>query len=289
MSRILVTGSTGLLGRELVLLARAQHHEVTGLGRHEPEPCDLTDAAAVARSVHAFGPDLILHAGAWTSVEGCEADPARAHQVNGDGTANVVAAADEVGAHVVYVSTDYVFDGTKAGPYVEDDPPAPLSAYGASKLAGELAAGPGHTVARTSWISGRHGANMVRTILRAARTSAELRFVDDQVGHPTFTADLAPALLALGQDRAGGVWHVTNAGAVSWYGFARAVMDAAGLDPERVVPIATADLHPPHRARRPANSVLDNAALRAAGRDPLPDFRRPLADLVAALAAELDQ
>ncbi|QXC61479.1 dTDP-4-dehydrorhamnose reductase [Aquihabitans sp. G128] len=286
MSRILVTGSGGQLGRELVLLAEARGHAVARLGRHEPEPCDVTDAEALRRRVNAFGPELVIHAAAWTAVDDCEADPERAHLVNAGGTANVAAAAEAVGAHVVYVSTDYVFDGSKVGPYVESDPPAPRSAYGRSKLAGEQALDPRHTVARTSWVSGAHGPNVVRTILRVAAERPELRFVDDQVGNPTFTADLAPALLDLGLDRAAGTWHVTNQGTVSWHGFARSVLAAAGLDPDRVVPIATADLDPPRPAPRPANSALDGAALRAAGRPPLRDFHEPLAELVAAIAPE---
>ncbi|CAN5682795.1 dTDP-4-dehydrorhamnose reductase [soil metagenome] len=283
MSRILVTGAAGQLGRELVLLARAQGHAVGGLGRHEADPCDVTDRDAVRRHVESFGPDLIVHAAAWTAVDACESDPQRAHDVNAGGTRNVGDAADGVGAHVVYLSTDYVFDGRRSEPYVETDPTSPASVYGASKLAGEVALEARHTIARTSWVCGAHGPNMVKTILAVAGRQPELRFVDDQIGHPTFTADLAPMLLELGTARTAGTFHVTNAEAVSWHGFARAVLEAAGLDPDRVVPISTAELDPPRPAPRPANSVLDNAALRAAGLGPLRSFRQPLAELVAQL------
>jgi len=164
-----------------------------------------------------------------------------------------------------------VFDGTKAGPYDEDDEPSPLSVYGRTKLAGEVAVGPGATVARTSWVCGEHGPNMVRTVLR---------FVDDQVGRPTFTSDLAPMLLRLAEDRPGGVVHTTNQGAASWFEFVRAVVVAAGQDPDRVVPITTADLQPPPAAPRPANSVLGDRVWRALGHAPARHFSEPLGELV---------
>jgi dTDP-4-dehydrorhamnose reductase len=163
------------------------------------------------------------------------------------------------------VSTDYVFDGTKVGPYVETDEPNPASVYGRSKLAGELAVGPDAIVARTSWVCGRYGANMVKTILRVASQPGTLRFVDDQRGHPTFAEGLAAKLVELVDAGQHGVFHVTHQGAVSWYEFARAVLAAAGDDPDRVEPITTDQLDPPRRARRPANSVLENAALVDAG------------------------
>ena len=286
MSRLLVTGSTGQLGREVLDVAQAARHHVTGLSSSEADPCDLTNRAAVMRLVERSRPDLIIHAGAWTAVDACESDPERAFAVNAEGTRNLVDAADEVGAHVVYVSTDYVFDGTKESPYVETDETNPTSVYGRSKLAGESVLGPDHTIVRTSWVCGRHGANMVRTILRLAGQPGDLRFVDDQIGHPTFTADLAPTLLELGRRRAGGIWHGTNQGAVSWYEFAREVLVAGGHDPDRVHPVATADLQPPRPAPRPANSVLDNAALRAAGMAAIPHFRGALQDLVGHIQAE---
>ncbi|HET8929732.1 MAG TPA: sugar nucleotide-binding protein, partial [Acidimicrobiales bacterium] len=188
-----------------------------------------------------------------------------------------------VGAPVTYVSTDYVFDGTKASPYVEWDTPNPRSVYGRSKLAGEHELDPGSTVVRTSWVCGFHGANMVKTILRIASEPGRLTFVDDQHGHPTFTADLAGMIDRLVTEGRPGLFHVTNQGAVSWYDFARAVLEAAGDDPDRVDPCATDDLQPPRPAPRPANSVLDNAALRLSGIPVMRDFRAPLAELVGRL------
>jgi dTDP-4-dehydrorhamnose reductase len=193
---------------------------------------------------------------------------------------------DRVGAHLVHISTDYVFDGTLERPYREWDTTNPRSVYGASKLAGEseaAALGAAAAIVRTSWVCGEHGANMVKTILRLAAERDSLAFVDDQRGHPTFTADLAPVLRRLALDRRSGVHHATNQGAVSWFEFARAVVGAAGRDPAMVAPISTAELDPPRPASRPANSVLENAVLAASGLPLLRDFREPLAELVGRL------
>ncbi|MEY2740938.1 MAG: dTDP-4-dehydrorhamnose reductase [Actinomycetota bacterium] len=289
--RMLVTGAVGQLGSELVAAARAAGHDVVATAR-DPRGApgvatlDVTDRDAVARAVDLARPAAILHAAAWTAVDDCESDPDRAHRANGEATAHVVAAARAVGARVTYVSTDYVFDGTKPTPYLEGDAPAPRSVYGRSKLAGERAVDPAlDATVRISWVCGATGANMVKTILRLADRPGPLRFVDDQRGHPTLADDAARMIVRLAGERRVGVWHVTNQGAVSWWEFAREVMRLAGHDASRVEPIATADLVPPRPAPRPANSVLDNAALRAAGIAPLDDFRVPLARLVAALRA----
>jgi len=220
-------------------------------------------------------------------VDACEGDPRRAMDVNGTVTANVVRAARATGARVAYVSTDYVFDGTKPSPYVEDDEPNPVSAYGRSKLAGERALGPDDLAVRISWVCGATGSNMVRTILRLLGTNPVLSFVDDQVGCPTITSDVAPLIVRLAADGRTGTWHATNQGAVSWWQFARDVVGCAGEDPDRVQPIATADLVPPRPARRPANSVLDNRALRLAGIPLLPHYRESLPALVRRLQADL--
>jgi dTDP-4-dehydrorhamnose reductase len=174
-----------------------------------------------------------------------------------------------------------VFDGTKPEPYVEWDAPSPVSVYGRSKLGGEWEVdGASATIVRTSWVCGLHGNNMVKTILRLAGEHEKLAFVDDQRGQPSFADDLAPMIRRLAVERRPGIFHVTNQGAVSWFEFARAVLEVAGLDPGRVRPIATADLDPPRPAPRPANSVLDNAALRLGGMPLLPHYREPLERLV---------
>jgi dTDP-4-dehydrorhamnose reductase len=274
---ILVTGAGGQVGQELVELLGPR---AVGLTHAQ---LDITDADAVRAAFEQTRPEAVIHGAAWTAVDDCESDPERAFAVNEGGTRHVADAAAAVGARLVYVSTDYVFDGTKDGPYVETDEPNPATVYGQSKLAGERAAGPGAAVARTSWVCGRHGSNMVKTILRVAAQQPTLRFVDDQRGHPTFTDGLATKLVELVDGGHRGTFHVTHQGAVSWYEFARSVLAAAGEDPDRVQPIATAELDPPRPAPRPANSVLENAALAAAGIDLLGPYRPALDRLVAEL------
>jgi dTDP-4-dehydrorhamnose reductase len=186
----------------------------------------------------------------------------------------------------VYISTDYVFDGSKPTAYNENDVPNPQSAYGASKLAGERAMGSDDAIVRISWVCGFHGANMVKTILKLGATMPELKFVDDQIGNPTFADDAAKAIVNIAISGLGEVWHVTNQGVVSWYEFAREVLLTAGMDVAKVKPISTSDLQPPRPAKRPANSVLNNGRMIAEGMALLPDFREPLARLVRQLLAE---
>ena len=278
--KILVTGAGGQVGHELVA-ALADHDVVAA----DHASLDVTDREAVLAAVTGIQPDAIVHAAAWTEVDACEGDPERALQINGLGTRHVAEGARRVDAHVCAFSTDYVFDGSQPEPYVEWDPPNPRSAYGRSKLAGEheLNGDPAATIVRTSWVCGLHGHNMVKTILRLAASHDTLRFVDDQRGHPTFARDLAATVHRLVVDRRPGCFHVTNQGAVSWFEFARSVLEAAGQDPARVEPITTAELDPPRPAPRPANSVLENAALRMSGLPLLPHYREPLERLVREL------
>lgn len=279
--RVLVTGAGGQLGREVVFAASEAGWDAEGATRAD---LDVTDPDAVLAAVTRIRPDVIVHAAAWTAVDACEADPERAHRCNATATRHVVSAARAVDARVVYVSTDYVFDGTSPRPYVESDQPAPRSVYGASKLAGEREVDQRRDlVVRVSWLCGFHGANMVKTILRLADQPGTLAFVDDQRGNPTFADDASRMILHLAARGDAGIWHVTNQGSVSWYEFAREVMRAAGEDSSRVRPIATRDLVPPRPAERPANSVLDNARLRDAGVPLLDDFRIPLERLVRRL------
>jgi dTDP-4-dehydrorhamnose reductase len=301
--RVLLTGADGQLGRDLLdaLAGRvpAGGRRCSLLGPEGPragldyevlatdiDTMPVDDRDAVLQVCHAFGPQLILHAGALTSVEGCESDPDLAFAVNALGTRHVAEAAQLLGAHMLYVSTDYVFDGSSPRPYREWDAPNPLSVYGASKLGGERACPPGTTIVRTSWVCGAHGANMVKTALRLAGGADTLRFVNDQRGSPTFTADLAAAIVTLGTDRRPGVFHVTNQGVTTWWGFVQAILEAAGDDPERVEGITTAELDPPLKAPRPANSVLDNMALRLCRLPTLPTWQDGLVRLVAALQAQ---
>jgi dTDP-4-dehydrorhamnose reductase len=267
----LVTGARGQLGHDLleVLTARPDD-EVTGLGRAE---LDLTDEAATRAAVRewlagARGERAVLvNAAAYTAVDAAETDEATARVVNGDAPGWL---AQEMAGRgrLLHVSTDYVFDGTATEPYPVDAPTAPRSAYGRTKAAGEravAAAGGDATVVRTAWVYGRHGGNFVRTMVRLERERETLSVVDDQVGSPTWSADLAAGLVELGArpQAAPPVLHYTNSGAVSWFGLARAVFEEIGADPERVRPTTTEAF--PRPAPRPAYSVLDGSAWLAAG------------------------
>lgn len=278
--RVLITGAGGQLGHELV---RAfADHDVVAADRSR---LDVADRATTLAAITTFAPDAIVNAAAFTQVDACETEIERAYAVNAIGTRNVAAAARRVGAHLVHVSTDYVFDGTKVGAYDEWDTPNPQSVYGRSKHAGELelAGAPDTTVVRIAWVFGEHGANMVKTVLRLAADHPVLRFVDDQRGRPTAAADAADCVHRLVVERATGCFHATNQGEVSWYEFAQAVLEAAGEDPARVEPITTAELDPPRPAPRPANSVLDDVALRLTGFPRLPPFRESVDRVVRAL------
>ena len=278
--KVLVTGAGGALGRELVNVFAG--HDVIAASH---EVLDVADRDAVLQAAGATAPDAIVHAGAWTNVDGCELDPDQAFRVNSLGTRNVVEAARLTHGRVCYVSTDYVFDGRANRPYVEWDPTNPVSMYGRSKLGGEQELGPEDTIVRTSWVCGRHGKNFVKTILERAKTGQALTVVDDQHGCPTFTEDLAEMIRRLVVERRPGLFHVTNQGPTTWFALARELVTLAGLDPEQVQPIATAELDPPRPAPRPAYSVLDNAALRLGGVALLADYHEPLERLVKELVS----
>ena len=283
--RVLVTGAGGQLGRDVVLGERTAGDLVFATDR---ATLNVVDRDAVLGAVTTLRPDVVIHCAAWTAVDACEADPIQAFASNALAVRWVAEGCAKVGAHLVHISTDYVFDGTKLGGYSEWDTPNPCSVYGASKLAGEQEAanlGTSSTIVRTSWVNGEWGANMVKTVMRLANERPVLSFVDDQIGHPSFCADLAPLLRRLALDRRGGIYHVTNQGAVSWHQFAQEVVAAMGKSRDMVQPIATADFQPPRPAARPANSVLDNVALLAGGVELLADFREPLERLVTLLSA----
>lgn len=279
--KVVVTGAGGQLGVDLVEHCTSLGDDVVALDRSS---LDITDSEAVHEVLASVRPDAVVNAAAYTAVDACESDQSTAFAVNADAVGFLSAACELAGAHLVHVSTDYVFDGTLDRPYREDDATNPQSVYGQSKRAGEIAAGPVAAIARTSWVCGEHGNNMVKLVLRlAADPDQALAFVDDQRGKPTFTADLAPALRRLAADRRSGIFHLTNGGAVSWYEFVREILAVAGDDPDRVRPISTAELQPLRPAPRPANSVLDDVAWRTAGYEPLRHFREPLTELVTKL------
>jgi dTDP-4-dehydrorhamnose reductase len=278
--RVLITGAAGALGHDLVEAFAG--HDVVACDR---AVFDVGDRDQVLQALGQVRPDAVVHAAAWTDVDGCEGDPERAFRINALGTRHVVAGARLVGARVCSVSTDYVFDGEAGRPYVEWDDPNPRSVYGRSKRGGELELGPEDTLVRSSWLAGRTGHNFVRTILQRARGGQELKVVDDQYGCPTFTDDLAGAIRGLVVGRHTGVFHVTNQGVTTWFALAREAVELAGLDADLVRPVATSALQPARPAPRPRYSALDNAALRLSGLPLLDDYHEPLARLVKELVS----
>lgn len=277
--RIVITGGGGMLGLDVQRAAKDAGHEAVSMTRAQ---LDITDAAAVSGALAEASPDAVINCAGWTDVDGAESEPEQATAVNGAGAGHVATAAAAAGAWVIHVSTDYVFSGEKAQPYVESDPVGPVSAYGRSKLDGEravaVAAPDAHTIVRTSWLFGAGGRCFPRTILRAAAERPELAVVSDQLGCPTFTGHLAQALVSLCEDRMAGVLHVAGEGQCSWYEFATAIVAAGGLECT-VRPISSAEYPTP--ARRPANSVL----VSERGAPALPAWRAGLAEFMSELVA----
>jgi dTDP-4-dehydrorhamnose reductase len=279
MSRWLVTGAGGMLGRELLDVLAGE--DVVAATRSELDVCD---AAAVAVAVK--GVDIVLNAAAYTNVDGAETDESAAFAANAEGPANLAYAAREAGARLITVSTDYVFAGDAIAPYAEDDPTAPATAYGRTKLAGELAVRreypEGSFVVRTAWLYGRYGANFVATMLRLEAERPTLEVVNDQRGQPTWARDLAIRLVGLGRTEAApGIYHLTGAGEATWFDLARAVFAGVGADPERVQPTTTDRFSRP--APRPAYSVLSDARWRAARLEPMLPWRDSLTAALPAL------
>lgn len=278
--RILLTGGNGQLGRELFDLATAAGHQVASTDRDD---CNIADPAEVAATIEATSPDVIVNCAAWTQVDAAEENVDGAYLINAIGPRVLAAACARRNLLLVQISTDYVFDGAAAEPIDEWQRPAPRSAYGRTKLAGEeevRALTTRHQVIRTAWLYGRHGPNFVLTMLRAAAAGRQLRVVDDQVGSPTWTGHLAPAVLRLIARDVPGTYHVTNSGVTSWHGFAREIFDLAGVGAD-LSPIPTSEYPTP--APRPAYSVLDNRASRLLGEPPMPEWREGLRGYLAEL------
>jgi dTDP-4-dehydrorhamnose reductase len=292
--RILVTGTQGQVARSLRDRAEAHDVDITLIGRPR---LDLADASTIAEALAGRVADVVVNAAAYTAVDRAEAEEELATRVNGAGAGLVAEAARRLGVPVIHLSTDYVFDGALDRPYREDDAPAPVGAYGRSKLAGEkavAAATPDHVILRTAWVYSPFGANFVKTMLRLGETRAEVGVVADQRGGPTHALDIADSVIAVAKriagasDRAGltGVFHMTGGGEATWAEFAEAIFAEAvlhGRSPVRVRHISTADYPTP--ARRPANSRLDGSALRKAYGVELPDWRESLKPCVARLLA----
>lgn len=258
--RWLVTGGRGMFGTDLVGLLTERGEDVVAVGSAE---CDIRSLDAVRATLQGF--DVVVNGAAWTAVDDAETHEAEAFSINATGARNVALVAAETGTRMVHISTDYVFDGSATAPYEPDHPQDPRSAYGRTKAAGEWAiraTNPDALIVRTAWLYGEHGPNFVKTMLRLAGERETLTVVDDQMGQPTWTKDLAAYVADLITcDRPGGYYHGTSAGTTSWHGFAQEVFRLVGLDPARVEPCGSADF--PRPAPRPAYSVLagDDAIL----------------------------
>jgi dTDP-4-dehydrorhamnose reductase len=273
----LVTGSHGQLGTDLqIVLAELDGAEVRAV---DIEDLDITDSRAVEAAFADFRPDVVVNAAAYTAVDPAEEHEDVAYRVNATGPAVLAAAAARAGARLIHVSTDYVFAGDGTRPYEVDDEPDPKGAYGRTKLAGEIAVRELHPddsyVVRTAWVYGATGANFVKTMARLEKERDTLGVVDDQRGSPTWSFDLARALVELAQSSApAGIYHCTNAGDTTWCQFTRAIFEELGADPSRVLAITTAEY--PRPAPRPAYSVMSLSAWNDAGLTPMPPWRDAL-------------
>jgi dTDP-4-dehydrorhamnose reductase len=279
---ILVVGANGMLGRDLMSLLgdRASGVDIGEI--------DITSLESVTKVLQDCRPEVVINCAAYTDVDGCESNPEKAMEVNGEGVGYLAMACREIGALLVQVSTDYVFDGGKGIPYVERDAPRPLCVYGDSKLAGEMNAAfcPQHLIVRTQWLYGLHGKNFVETMLKLATDKDELSVVDDQIGSPTWTVDLAKAIIALIENGCRGIYHAANSGYCSWNEFARTIFANAGLNLS-VKPMTTEELNRP--ARRPLYSTLDCSKLARDAGFGIPNWQSALKEYLKIRSTGKDQ
>jgi len=299
VTRWLVAGASGMLGTDLVAALASRGEAVTGLDR---AGLDVTDATSVTAAITRYRPDVVVNCAAWTAVDDAETSEEQALAVNAGGAATVAAGCAAAGARMVQVSTDYVFAGEDLGrfggdagrPYAEDDVPAPRTAYGRTKLAGERAVldrlpGSGYVV-RTAWLYGAHGGNFVRTMIKLEEQRPAVDVVDDQHGQPTWTADVAGQIIALIHAAAPpGIYHATSSGQTTWFGLAREIFGLLGADPARVRPVPSSTLSQP--APRPAYSVLGHGGWARLGVPPIGEWRaalhRAFPELLAAQRADV--
>lgn len=272
--KILVTGVKGQLGHDVVLEAARRGIECVGADIDE---FDITDAAQTMDFITRHAPDVVVHCAAYTAVDRAEDDPAACEAVNATGTENIVRAVRAIDAKMIYISTDYIFDGEGDRPFEVNDPAAPKSVYGRTKYMGEEAVRASLTkyfIVRISWVFGVNGGNFVKTMLRLAQKTKELRVVNDQIGSPTCTADLAPLLLDMAATDKYGVYHATNEGYCSWYEFAVKIFEYAGIDMK--VTGVTTEEYTAAKAARPKNSRMSKASLTSAGFGLLPRWEDTL-------------
>ena len=281
--RVLVTGVSGQLGYDVARVLAQRGIEYRGTSSKE---LDITDRAAVEHLMQSYRPDAVIHCAAYTKVDLAEDEPERCWAVNADGTRNLAAACREIGAKMLYISTDYVFPGTGEQFRRTDDPVSPVNTYGRSKLAGELAVQSlleTYFIVRISWVFGKNGNNFVKTMLRLAETRTELTVVCDQIGSPTYTADLAPLLCDMVQTERYGIYHATNGGTCAWSEFAKAIFELADKQ-VTVYPIPTSAY--PTRAVRPLNSRMSKECLHSNGFQELPKWKNALARYLKEITGE---
>lgn len=264
--KILVIGCNGQLGQDMVLTFQSLDHQVLGLDFPE---IDITQAAKLEEALNETHPDLVINCAAYTAVDACEENREKAYAANATGAGNLAIATKRIGASIVHISTDYVFDGSKAGAYVETDTPNPQSVYGQSKLEGErlvVSGNPKHFVLRIAWLYGNRGNNFAKTIRQVATRKAEekssMKVVDDQIGSPTYTMEVCRQAVTLFEAEKFGLYHATAEGQCSWYDFAREIIASYGINVE-LLPCTTDEF--PRAAPRPANSVLENQRLKQGG------------------------
>lgn len=274
ITKILVTGAEGQLGSDLVMILKVSGYDVLGMGKSE---LNITNEEKVYNTISQIKPNIIIHCAAYTQVDKAEAEPDYAYLINGIGTRNITLAAERIGAKLVYVSTDYVFDGSETMPYHEFSPVSPVNVYGSSKLAGEMYVRDFHSqffIVRTSWVYGVNGKNFVKTMLQLSKEKEQLKVVNDQVGSPTYTVDLCKCIMQLMESDKYGIYHVSNSGSCSWFEFAREIFRQT-QNKIKLEPCATEEF--PRPAKRPKYSVLDHMGLRINGFEPMPDWEDGLA------------
>ncbi|MEK5269387.1 dTDP-4-dehydrorhamnose reductase [Aeribacillus sp. FSL K6-8394] len=261
--KIVVTGGKGLLGTDLTQIIKQKGYEVFSFGKAE---LDVTNFDKVYKAFQEAEPDVVIHAAAFTNVDLAEREQDLAYLINGIGTRNVAVLSEKVGAKLMLISTDYVFDGEKNRPYNEFDVPKPLNIYGHSKLLAETFVKQFHSkwfIVRTSWLFGEKGLNFVKTMIKLAKEKKNIQVVNDQIGSPTYTKDLSEKLIELMVTEKYGVYHISNAGECSWFQFANQILNKAGYTDIKIIPCTTKEIN--RQAKRPHYSVLDNFALRLNG------------------------
>lgn len=275
--KVLVTGAKGQLGQDLVSLLSLENYEVYGFGR---EQLDITSIENVMQKFEEIKPNIVIHSAAYTNVDLAETEKDQAFLVNAFGTRNIALCAEKVNAKLLYVSTDYVFDGQAKEAINEFTPTNPINIYGQSKLAGEQFVRDFHSkffIVRTSWVYGQHGNNFVKTMLKLAKSKNKINVVHDQIGCPTYTVDLARTIIELIKTEKYGTYHISNSGQCSWYEFAKAIFEETDIN-INIMPCTTDEF--PRPAKRPAFSVFDHMSLRLNGFNEPRHWREALRDFI---------